>query len=370
MSRFSRDLYAFAMLTSSVMGVGFFSLPYIAAKVGLPVMLTFMIFLFVFALVEHLMFVEVTLKTPDYKRFPGFVRHYLGRPAEKISYFTTIITSFLALVAYIIVGGGFLYELVSPIFGHSQFFYSFIYFLLGAILVSIGVSVVSRVSLFTLFSFLGILFMIFFSGWPHFSLANLQIKIGEARDLFLPYGAIIFSLWGLGLAPEAEEFLKNDKKDLRKIMPWALLLPFLIYLFFIIFVLGVSGSNVSESALVGLGENINPSIFTFALILGLLSTFNGFTTMGLTLKKVLHYDMGLSKILAWGLACIVPFILYMSGLKNFIWILGFVGGVVMAIEGIMVLMMYKKIKPDNFWVYPMALIFMLGIICEIIKLMG
>lgn len=370
MNKFFRRLYAFAMLASSIMGVGFFSLPYIAAKVGLPVMLAFMIFLFVFALVEHSMFVEVTLQTPDYKRFPGFVRHYLGRNAEKISYFTTIATSFLALVAYIIVGGGFLYELANPILGQSQFFYSLVYFLLGAVLISIGVSVVSRVSLFTLFSFLGILLVIFFSGWPHFSLANLQTKIGVVRDLFLPYGAIIFSLWGLGLLPEAEEFLGNDKKDLRKIIPWALLLPFLVYLFFIIFILGVSGGNVSESALVGLEKNINPSIFTFALILGLLSTFNGFTTMGLTLKKVLHYDMGLSKPLAWSLACLTPFALYLMGFKSYIWILGFVGGGVMALEGIMVLMMYKKIKPDNFWVYPMALIFILGIVCEIIKLMG
>ena len=30
-------------------------------------------------------------------------------------------------------------------------------------------------------------------------------------DLLLPYGAIVFALWGLGLIPEAEEFLREDK---------------------------------------------------------------------------------------------------------------------------------------------------------------
>ena len=34
-----REIYAIATLVSSILGVGIFSLPYIAAKVGVPIMM-------------------------------------------------------------------------------------------------------------------------------------------------------------------------------------------------------------------------------------------------------------------------------------------------------------------------------------------
>ncbi len=358
------------MLSSSIIGVGFFSLPYVASRVGLPVMLGFMFFLLGFAAIEHWMFAQVAIATPDYKRFPGFARHYLGKGGEVFSYITTLLTSFWAIVAYLIVGGGFLKTLLGDFSPHSDLFYTLIYFSLGALFILLGVRIVSKISFFALLSFLAILAIISTAALPHFSLGNLLAREGSARDLLLPYGAIIFSIWGLGLIPEAEEILRQNKKDIAFIAPLALLLPFLFYLVFIVVVLGIAGKNISESALSSLQGILGPEIFSFALLLGLFSTFNAFVCMGLTLKKVLHYDMKMPQAFAWAITCFTPLALYFYGLRSFISIISFIGGIVMGIEGIMILAMYKIIRPQSRLVYAMALIFAAGIICEIFRFIG
>lgn len=367
MQRWQKDIYAFGIIAGSIIGVGFLSLPYVAARVGLPTMIGFFIFLGIFAIIEHLIFAEVAVHTPDYMRFPGFAKHYLGKPGEIFSYVTTLGTSFFSLLAYMLVGGEFLNELLAPYFPHiSQMQYSLIYFGLGALLIYVGVEIICKISLFTVFLFLGILGVISVAVAPHFNLANLAVKTGGVADLLLPYGAIVFALWGLGLIPEAEEFLREDKKDLRRIVPLAVLIPFVVYIFFTVLILGVSGANVTESAIVGLKGTIGPNVYVLALILGIISTFNAFVSMGLTLKKVLNYDLKVKKIFSWLLVCAIPVAMYFLGLRSFLTVTSFIGGVVMGLEGLMILLMYKKLHPENFTIWPLSIIFILGIGSQII----
>jgi amino acid permease len=241
-----------------------------------------------------------------------------------------------------------------------------IYFALGALLIYIGVEIISKISLFTVILFLAILVVISVAVAPHFSLANLATKIGGNADLLLPYGAIVFALWGLGLIPEAEEFLREDKKDLRKVVPFAVLIPFVVYIFFTVLILGVSGSKVTESAIVGLKNIIGPKVYSLALILGIISTFNAFVSMGLTLKKVLNYDLKIKKFISWLLVAILPVSMYFLGLRSFLTVTSFIGGVVMGVEGLLILLMYKKLHPDKFVIWPLALIFILGMATQII----
>jgi len=88
--------------------------------------------------------------------------------------------------------------------------------------------------------------------------------------------------------------------------------------------------------------------------------------MGLTLKKVFWYDLKLKKNLAWVITCFIPFFFFLIGIKNFIPVIAFVGGVMLGIDGILILLMYKKIRPKNLLVYPLILIFLGGILYEIV----
>ena len=72
-------------LAGSIIGVGFFALPYVAMKAGIWIMLAYFLVVGGLVLLIHLIFGKISLATPDYKRFPGFAEFYLGRWGKAIS---------------------------------------------------------------------------------------------------------------------------------------------------------------------------------------------------------------------------------------------------------------------------------------------
>ena len=131
---------------------------------------------------------------------------------------------------------------------------------------------------------------------------------------------------------------------------------------------GISGQHTSEEAIKGLRVFLDNRIINFALLFGLLTTFTSFIVLGLTLKKVLWYDFKMRKSLAWIITCFIPLLLFLVGFQNFIGVIAFVGGITIGIEGILIILMYRKIKKRkaSFFIYPLILIFVVGIIYQII----
>ncbi|PIR02204.1 MAG: hypothetical protein CO031_00065 [Candidatus Nealsonbacteria bacterium CG_4_9_14_0_2_um_filter_37_38] len=362
-------IYAIATLSGTIIGVGLFSLPYITSKVGFWVILGYFLVLGTLVILVHLFFGELALKTPDFKRLPGFASYYLGNWGERIALISTILGVFGAILAYLIVGGEFLTNLLSPVFGGNNLLYTLLYFSLGASLIFFGIKAISKVEFWGLILFFVILFLIFLKGKYLINIENLFLirnwELG-IRNWFLPYGPILFSLWGASLIPEVEEMLRENKKLLPKIILISILIPILVYLFFIYLILGITGPQTTESALSGLRNFLGDRIVSLALFFGVLTTFTSFIALGLTLKKVFWYDLKIEKNIAFAITCFIPLTLFLIGIKQFIPIISFVGATMLGIDGILILLMYRKIKPKNFLVYPLFLILFGGIIYEII----
>lgn len=363
-----KSIYATAILSGTIIGAGLFALPYLALKLGFWVVLSYFIFLGLLAVSIHLIFGKLALKTPDFKRLPGFAKIYLGRKGEIVAYISTILGLFGALLAYLILGGEFLSELLSPYLGGGLTAYIFLYFSIGAILIFFGIKAIAKVEFWGLVLFLVILSAIFFQAGPFIEAKNLFIGnlSSGINDLFLPYGIILFSLWGAALIPEVEEMLGDKKRNILKIIPLAILVSLIIYLFFIYLILGITGMETTESALGGLRSVLGNGVVTLALIFGLLATFTSFITLGLTLKKVFCYDLKFSRYFSWIATCFVPLILYLLGFDSFIAVIGSVGGIMLAIDGILILLMYKKAEKKAWLVYPLILLFLAGIIYSLV----
>ncbi len=312
-----RDLKTYVLATSAlcgtIIGVGLFSLPYLTAKIGFWMILAYFLTLGPLVILVHLFFGELALKTPDFKRLPGFAKVYLGKWGERIAFATTILGIFGAALVYLMVGGEFLTELFQPIFGGTSLFYTLFYFGIGAFLIFYGIKAIAKVEFLGLFSFFIILLVIFFWKMSFIKMENL-FPVPDWAFLFLPYGVIIFSLWGAALIPEIEEILRDRKKTLLKIIPISIIISVFIYLFFIYLILGISGTKTSETALPGLKVVLDNGILSLALFLGFLTTFTSFITLGLTLKKVFWYDLKIEKNLAWAITCFIPLILFLIGL--------------------------------------------------------
>lgn len=366
MSKFKTFVYAVSVLSGTIIGVGLFSLPYITAKVGFWIMLGYFLVLGFLVILVHLFFGEVALKTPDFKRFPGFAKIHLGNWGRNAAVISTILGLVGAMLAYLIVGGEFLKEILSPVFGGDATFYTIIYFTLGAAVIYWGIKAIAKVEFWGLILFFLILVGIFFKGQNFISNANL-FPAPDFAYFFLPYGAILFSLWGAALIPEIEEMLGPHKKMLRTIIPVAVFIPIIVYLFFLYLILGITGPATTESALTGLKDRLGDGVVTLALIFGVITTFTSFLTLGLTLKKVLWYDLKIGEKTAWAITCFTPLILFLAGVKSFIAVIGVVGGVMLAVDGILILLMYQKINPKKKWIaYPLILVFLGGLVYSFI----
>lgn len=361
-------IYPIATLSGSIIGVGFFALPYITMKVGIWIMLAYFFALGFLVILIHLMYGQVALKTPDFKRFPGFVNFHLGKWFGRFSLVSTALGSFGVLLVYLIIGSQFLSSVFLPIFGGSKLLYVFIYFALASLIIYFGIKIVSKIELGVLVFLLLVLFWIFIKGFSQIKIDNLFIGNTDfgIKNLFLPYGAIMFSLWGTGMIPEAEEMLGKNKKLIKKIIITSILIPAVIYLFFVFLVLGITGSGTTESALVGLKSFLGNGLASLGILVGVATTFVGFITLGLTLKKMLIFDLKIKNFHSWVITCFVPLILFLLGLNSFIGLISFIGGVLLGIDGILILLMYKKIGGKNLLIYPLSLIFIIGIIYELV----
>lgn len=359
-------ILATATLTSTIVGVGFFSLPYVTNQSGLFTMLGYFLVLGGLVVVVHWMFGQVALQTPDHLRLPGYAKTHLGETGKRIALFTMILGTYGSLLAYLILGGKFLSGLNLPWLAGNEFASSLVYFLLGAGLIYFGIRPIARIDFWSMLVVFFILGVVLVKSVPFLKMENVLVA-DNFSNFFLPYGPILFSLWGASMIPEIEEMLGQHKSKLKKVVLTSILISALVYFSFILIVLGVSGKNATLDGISGLKSFLGNNILTLGLLLGLTTTFTSFLALGLTIRKVFNYDLGLSKPWAFFLAMGFPLAMFLAGLQNFLQVISLVGGVALGVEGILILLMYAKIEPrKKYLVYPLILVFLAGIVYELI----
>jgi hypothetical protein len=229
---------------------------------------------------------------------------------------------------------------------------------------------IARVELWILtFLFLSLVF-IFVEGFSHIKIDNIFIANfgSNILDLFLPYGPILFSLWAVGLIPEVEEMILGNKILLKKIVTGSTIAVSIFYFLFIILILGITGNQTTDTALVGLKGFLGYNLVLASLLAGTLATFAAFITQGIILKKVLMYDLGIKHWQAFVMTCFTPLIILLIGFNSFIPLLSFFGGFFFGVFGIIILLMYRKIGGKKIVIYPLFFIFVLGTIYELVYL--
>jgi hypothetical protein len=159
--------------------------------------------------------------------------------------------------------------------------------------------------------------------------------------------------------------IRREKADFKKIIIISTLVPAVFYVLFTFVILGITGKNTTESALVGLNNFLGDGVVLISLLMGAVITFSAFITHGLNLKRIFVFDLKIKEKFAFIITCFTPLALYLLGLKSFIGVISFIGGILLGIEGILILLMYKKIKGSRVLIYPLMLVFALGILYKI-----
>src|SRR3989344_4879092 len=167
-------LYSVAALIGSIVGVGIFGIPFAFAKAGFWVGLVFLIVLGLITLLIDLLYGEVVLRTNSQHQLAGYTGLYLGQVFKKIIFFSAAFTSYVALLAYIIISG----ELLVNVFSFWQFnpdTYSYVFYLFFSILILFGIKRISWLELTLTALFIGVIVIVFISGFGKINSANFQI---------------------------------------------------------------------------------------------------------------------------------------------------------------------------------------------------
>lgn len=336
------QITSFATFCATIIGVGLFGLPFAASKIGYYPMLVYFGVLTIASILVNQIYAEICLRTSSNHRLPGFAGIYLGKRAKIISIFSTIIGLLGSNLAYIVVGGTFLFYLLNPVFGQSETVYIIAFFVPGAILALLDSKSFSRTELGGLVIISLIVIFMLFSSLPKIDIENMLYYDFSLRNLFLPYGVILFSLSGMSIIPEVIERLKPETKNAKEIIALGIVFCAAIYIVFTFLVLGVTGKNTTEDALTGLNNFLGNKILIAGYALGVLATFTSYISSAITIKKIFIYDINFKPLLAWGLAISIPIMLFLFGVNDFIMIISFVGAVTMGIDSFMVFLIYRK----------------------------
>lgn len=363
-------LKALSVFTGTIIGVGIFGLPYVASKAGFPLVFFYFLFLTIGVILVHLLWGEVCLGTKKLHRLPGYVEEYLGTFWKKISFLIFGLGLIGTLLAYLIVGGEFLKFFLTPYFGENSLIYTLLFFAPGAFLIFRGIKNISQIEFVLLILLLVIIIIFFIKALPFINLN--YFKSVDLKFFIFPYGIVLFSLWGSAVIPEIKEMVFGDREMLKKVIISGILISTITYLIFIFIIFGTSGPATSQEAISGFVQAIGDNVIRLGFIFGIITCFTSFLTLGLTFKKVLWYDFGLSKNLSWFVACFLPLFLFLIGLRKFIDVIGFTGAVVVGLEGIIIIFLYQEFLKKKFFktmnplFYILSLCFILGIILETI----
>jgi len=364
---------AASLLIGTIIGAGIFGIPYVISKSGLIPGLFYFLVLGVLVILIHLFFGEIVLRTREEYRLPGFAKKYLGKPAEILTSISVAVGSIGALLAYLILINDF-FKILFPLSSDLISLYlTLICWLILSFFIFQGIKTIAPIELFTNIIFFLIISFIFLFCVPKFNFSNL-ISFSfplTMPNFLLPYGVILFSLVGWSAIPETNEVLAgpDDKKKLNKIIIFSILTSATVYFLFGMLVVGVSGKFTTPDALSGLMPFLGSKIIFFGALAGLITIADSFLMVALYLKNAFIFDLKVSSGSAFLISCGTPLILFLLGFRSFIDTIGFVGTVMGVIEGIIIVLIFRKAKfsgdkePEyNFKTSPIILYLLMAIL--------
>jgi len=375
---FRRKLTMFqgvALIVSVTIGAGVLGVPYAISKVGIGLGLVYIIGLGILMTGLNLLIGGITVRTRGNLQLVGLANKYLGRVGEVLMIILKYVSGVGILVIYIIGVG----KTAAVFLNGSEVTWSLIFFAVGSLLIFNGMRSIKVVDFFLSIVILAVVLLIASFGASSIDLLNFEYN--NFSNFLLPYGVILFAFHGGAAIPEVHSILSNRKKTFKSAIIIAGIISITTYLLFTLVVLGVTGKDTTEIATIGLGQAVGPVMLIFGNIFAILAMGTSFLTVGLSLRDSLVWDHKIKETLAALLVCVVPLIVFLLGLRQFIMAIDIVGGIFISLEMLMVIIIYWRakqigdLKPGKYRLHHTLLLAVLlilalvvGVIYSVVKL--
>lgn len=336
------SIFPISFLVSSIIGAGMFALPFAFQQAGLGLAALYLFCFGLIATLVHLIYADVVLRTRETRhQFPGYVRQYLGDTAGTFSNILVYLALLFTLTAYLILSVSFL-SIIAPTI--SPFMALFLFWALSTVVIFTNIrntalfdTITTSITLLAI----GAIFIYWGSSVPFNAAAFPPFN---ATAALLPFGPVLFSLLSFSAIPPLVAYIRKESIPvayLKKVIAIGSLTPAFFYFLFVVSVWGISMS-VSPDSVSGLINSAPASLLLVLSILGLVSLWDSYATVGRDMSKLLEYEWRLSPGTTLALVAAAPPVLYMLGFQNFITVVGAVGGILFGTLGILIVLTWKK----------------------------
>lgn len=365
-----REVRATLSLIGTIIGAGIFGVPFVISRVGITVGLAYFIVIGALVIIAHWYFAQIALSIKERHRLPGFANALLGIWGKRAAGLLGIVGGWLALTAYLILGGTFLWILLSPYLGGTEISWVLIYSLVIGLVVLGGLGFVAKSEMVMTSALILALLVIVAVSAPHLNIDNLLAF--NQKNIFLPYGVILFSLLGFAAIPQLEDLSRGKQKSFLRSIMFGTVISAILTAIFGFVIAGVTGAQTTPEAILGLEPLVGSWIMIFGAIFGFLAVITSCFVFLLNQIETFRYDYDLSYPTSWILSLGVPLLIFAKGGRDFIGMIGLTGGVAGGLTGALVAIMYLSIPRKKklpligyLGVFLVITLFVLGAIAEL-----
>ncbi|MEW6617442.1 MAG: aromatic amino acid transport family protein [Patescibacteria group bacterium] len=360
------------LLAGTIIGAGIFSLPYLFYRVGIIPGILYLILFSVVYIAFYFMYSELLLKENEPHDFFALARKHLSKKTSHLASFFVIGELLFALVVYLILAETFL----DFGFGIKGTIPVLLFWACSSIFMFIRLNWLGVIEVLSTLSIIVVVIFIFFIGGLTTNNSNFSLFPSNVdwKLLLLPFGPLLFSFSGRPAVSKVVEEYRKSKEEgnpfsIKKSLVWGTIVPAVIYLFFVLSVFRLGGA-ISPDTFSGL-TFLSPLISALLGILGLIALWDSYFVIGINIKDILTLDARWPKWIGAGTSLFLPLVLYAFGFKDFLLVLGLVGGIFIAFEGIFVTRMWQRAFPLHKFrkiAGTLYIVFFIAIIYEVLNI--
>jgi tyrosine-specific transport protein len=366
--QFPRALVGLGLLIGMIVGAGIFALPYAIAQSGLFWGGFHFVLVAVIVIIIQILYGNVLYDHPEKHRLPGYVKSVFGERIGSLSIISRLFAYFGYLLAYGSLAALFLNLLFKDL---SLVAGAFIFYVLLSVPLFFNLRRAGKINLYLTIPLVIFPFVLFGLLYNQLDFSSLVLFPTNA-NWFFPYGIFLFAMAGVSVIPEVTETLgKKGRGQLKHIVIFGTILISAIYIFFMAAILGVAGSDVPRDSLSALNGIDGGIPIIIGAVIGLLAVTTSFLALGLELRYTLQYDLKFKKAGAWALVVMVPLVLYLMGIQDFILIIAVIGAIGAGIEGTFITLLSRKISNTNMVLVSfLTIVLILGALLEVADVLG
>ncbi|QUH28061.1 aromatic amino acid transport family protein [Vallitalea guaymasensis] len=332
---------ATSMIVGHSIGTGIIAVPFLATKNNLRDVVLMVILAYFINVVLHLIIAELSYNNGGVQLVKSFEGELFRGKAKKIFSWIMFTVYGLAIVVGVsgnINGGAMIiWSWLDIPFSLAQI----IYYVLAGIVVFMGMKAVGIAQKYTVSLLIVIVIAISIGTFmkPMNAIGSSKVHINNLLGL---YSMVVFATSANQAVIQSVKGLKGNVKKIRT----SIFLGFAISSIFVLIVtitvlLGVNNSLDKELAYLQLGENIGRWAAILAGLFSLFALLTTFWSNTLSLRDVVHEQIGINNKVCWLLATIPSLLFAIFGVNSFIILTRIMSGVVVLVA-VMLVFTYNR----------------------------